>query len=319
MNKSPFEIKTIGQCKNFKFHKQNRKVTSKQKIAEIKKAIMSYGLERMPALIVSETTQNIIDGQHRYVAIQELLQENKVRLTDTICVQWINCKTSEDEYREIIKHNGKMTPWKIRDYVNSHEQTNENYKRFRDFARECDLLHASRSKTTADRAALAVIFGTSIRSKALRDGEIVVTEEDVERGRKNYKEIEQLVGYLKRPKESRYGKTPSIAIEEFAKAWLQWRKMEATIPLDRIILELKYRSEKYSKMPMTSKQYFIDIFNQIKSDIFNLTNPLLEKEKKATARKTAAVAKKPAVKKSKTAKKVGRPRKNAAAKKSARK
>ena len=316
MNKSSFEIKTIGQCKNFKFHKQNRKVTSKQKIAEIKKAIMSYGLERMPALIVSETTQNIIDGQHRFVAIQELLHENKLRLTDTVCIQWINCKTSEDEYHEIIKHNGKMTPWKIRDYVNSHEQTNENYKRFRDFARECDLLHASRSKVTADRAALAVIFGTSIRSKELRDGEIIVTEEDVERGRKNYKEIEQLVSYLKRPKESRYGKTPSIAIEEFAKAWIQWRKMEASIPLNRIILELKYRSDKYSKMPMTSKQYFIDIFNQIKSDIFNLSNPLLDKEKKATARKTAAVAKKPTAKKAKATKKVGRPRKNASKKSS---
>ena len=278
--KKNLETRTIGQCKNFKFHKQNRKVASKNKVAEIKKSIMSDGIDRLPALIISRSTQTILDGQHRYQAIMELVKEKKLRLTDTVAIQWIDCETSADEYQEIIKFNGKMTPWQTRDYINAHEQTNDNYKRFRQFARESPLLNNSKKSHNklADRAALSIIFGKTIRNQALKEGTITVTEDDIERGRQRYKEIEQVVKYLKRPKENLHGQAPKVNIEEFAKAWIQWRTIESSIPFERILLEFKARSSKYSKMPMTSKKYFLDILNQVKVDIFTLNNPLQKKK-----------------------------------------
>ena len=284
MKKIGTEKVTFGQMQSFKHHKQNRAV-NKTRVAKIKSYIKSHGYEGLPAIIVSGTTLNILDGQHRHAAFMELMEEGWLKPNAGAEVKWNNdCKTSADEQKAIVVYNASGVNWKARDYVNSHEAVNDNYKRLREFARSHELL-VNKEGQTMDRAALAVIFGRSVRGRDINSGNLICTEEDIQRGEKTYAEISQILKYLKcEPAGVLHGRKPTLNIEEFTKAWCEWRGGEgAHIPLESLVLEFKYRAKtKYNKMPMSSKTYFTDILRTAVSDIYLHSNPLRKKETAAS-------------------------------------
>ena len=175
----------LAEVVRFSNHPQNRIIRDNH-VDEIKDCILSNGIEQIPTIIVSIKTNNIVDGHHRQVAIADLMKENKINPNLTIGVQWRYLETLEDELAAIKDYQMHSKAWAPNDFFESFKQVNENYQRLDSFISSC-----ARLNKRSTRVALAIIFGKTYSQKKFNDGQLILTEDDINEGLENYMQIDK--------------------------------------------------------------------------------------------------------------------------------
>lgn len=143
----------------FKFIESNRE-TKRAHVDNLKEQIKD-GYE-MPPIIVRENGE-ILDGQHRYLALIELEEE----------VQFI---VKNDIKKDVLqKSNSNVSKWTTKDHINFFkEEGNTNYKKLEDFINYSELSPAVAAKVLGKAKSTK---GGSL-SKAIQNGTFVVTSEE---------------------------------------------------------------------------------------------------------------------------------------------
>lgn len=107
------EIKETTNYEIFKFRKENRLINYK-KVDTMKKDIMKIGRQILP--IICSKNMEIIDGQHRFVALKELNLPIKYYIDDNVVLT------------DLITINNTQKNWSINDYLHFYSELgNENY------------------------------------------------------------------------------------------------------------------------------------------------------------------------------------------------
>lgn len=129
--KSNVTVYVTDEYENFKKLKSNRKV-KKSKVTAIKESIKEIGWIPNP-IIVNEKLQ-VIDGQHRLAALEQLGLPVPYVIAEGVGVN------------ECMWLNRNMSNWTIEDYITAYiEEGNEHYKKLRELSKKhkvgCSLIY----------------------------------------------------------------------------------------------------------------------------------------------------------------------------------
>lgn len=114
------KIEESTNYKIFTFLGGNRMI-DRLHLRAIKRSIQTKNLLKYSPIIVNDKNQ-IIDGQHRFLAAQELE------------IPFYFIRANDMDLNDVILLNVSTTRWKLGDYLNTYiEQGNENYMRLKDF------------------------------------------------------------------------------------------------------------------------------------------------------------------------------------------
>lgn len=119
INNKTQEVKQVSYktAQAFKQHYCNRNLIVSH-VKNLKKEYLENNGFCMP-ITVNNVSKNILDGQHRFEAIKQLVDENKIT-SPTIYVQFVHLDTIEEEIKWMKKINNVSKHWSINDYIVSY-------------------------------------------------------------------------------------------------------------------------------------------------------------------------------------------------------
>ena len=171
--------------KIFKQHPSNRFVIESH-VKNLKKEYLDNNGFCMP-ITVNENTKHILDGQHRFVAIQELVEDKKIDINPSVYVQFVQLHTLEDEIKWMKKINNVSKHWTINDYIHAYSTTDPN----------CEYLFNWAKTRCIDNFGLV---GTYFKGKncrqALLKGTFSISEEEKQHADIMFNEVNQIAEAL---------------------------------------------------------------------------------------------------------------------------
>ena len=171
------DVYTTKNYAQFKKLLGNREVTPKR-IDKIIKSIESVGYVTNP-IIVNERME-IIDGQGRYEALKQLGMP-----IDYIVVKGVGVEAC-------LNMNIYQEKWKIADYIDSYaERGDENYIKLKQLLKEYPLFGLSVIAT-------AINSVSKYNASAIKNGTLIITDEDYIKAIDNLDFIKELVPFAKR-------------------------------------------------------------------------------------------------------------------------
>lgn len=186
--KGNHEIKAVSYNtakKMFKRHSGNRNIIISH-VKELKKEFLTNNGFCMP-ITVNDTTKNILDGQHRFEAIKQLVEEKKIDINPSIYVQFVHLETPEEEIQWMQKINNVSKHWTINDYINAYSSTDENCAYLTNWAKQHNIDNFG-------------LVGTYFKGKncrqALLKGTFSITDEDKKHADIMFNEINQIADAL---------------------------------------------------------------------------------------------------------------------------
>lgn len=201
----------------FGFFKANREL-KKAHIKEIKDAILSEPYKAMfiAPIRVDINTYNIIDGQHRYSAFRGAWECGS---NEPMRVIFENLPTN-DAINIVAKINSTSDNWGIKAYEHKlKEEGNQHILNIEEFGKSHPICQKVNKKNEVvgyyPRYVYAILFGKNI-TKEVKNGSVVVTDEDLVFGDKIYNEVEKLIHSLNYDINSWF--------ESFAHSWYDIRK-----------------------------------------------------------------------------------------------
>ena len=244
----PFKVAEL-----FKLHPQNRDIDPRH-VAELKK-MMRNSPNTIPAICVNRATKIIIDGQHRWKAYLELVSEGTWPHDTELEVKFVDVPV-EDELKYIIEAQKGTKPWYNEDYVSAHViGGNESYVKLSDWTKSHELTCAGgKPKYT-----YAIIMMKGVKaSSIIRDGKLVVTDEDLAVGDAVHDEIKQLAEVLGvtcagSSFEALISKWFKVRKNHSFKSWLQYIKTHK---------KLNYRKNKITYSDWN------DYFNEVNTELY---------------------------------------------------
>jgi len=206
--KTKVEVYTTKDYSQFKKLLGNREVNAKR-VNKIMASIGKVGYITNP-IIVNEKME-IIDGQGRFEALKQM----------DLPIDYIVVKGAGID--ACLNMNIYQEKWRVLDYVNSYvERGNENYRRFKVLLDTFPLFSISVCTTA--------LFNTGkYPTSALKNGELIVTEDDFKKALDNLNYIAPLIPYAKKTN----GK-----LEPFFQAVIYARNMDG-VDEERLINRLK--------------------------------------------------------------------------------
>lgn len=154
------EIKNTTNYELFKFKKENREV-SYNKVASLKSKLIDDGRQIMP--IICNSNWEIIDGQHRFVALKELGWSIMYYIDDSV--------TSAD----LITINNTQKNWGMLDYIHYYASLGKvSFKALEKVTKGFDEFPL--------KVIVAAIGKKYIKERKIKAGEIEFTEEDMKDG-----------------------------------------------------------------------------------------------------------------------------------------
>lgn len=157
-------MKEIKQTNNYEIFKklEGNRITDEKRVEKIKKSILKVGYITSPVLV--NQNMEIIDGQGRFEALKQLQLPVEYIVQNDIGI------------KECIAMNVYQTNWKIQDYINSYAE-----KGIKSYVYLYNLIEKY-SKFNINLAQIAVATQgiTRFGSNLIRDGEIVITDEEYE-------------------------------------------------------------------------------------------------------------------------------------------
>ena len=171
------EVFTTTDYNKFKKLLGNREVTPRR-ISKIMKSIESVGYITSP-IIVNEKME-IIDGQGRFEALKQLEMP-----IDYIIVKGVGIEAC-------LNMNIYQEKWRVMDYINSYlERGNENYRRIKLLLDTFPLFSLNVVTTALNNLGKYNVHD-------IKNGTLIVTEEDYQRALDNLNYIAPLIPYAKR-------------------------------------------------------------------------------------------------------------------------
>lgn len=154
------EIKKTNNYELFKFKDENRDINF-NKVASLKSRLINDGRQIIPIIVNSQ--MEIIDGQHRFKALQELGWDILYYVDDTV--------TSKD----LISINNSQRNWGLNDFIHYHASLGTNtFVELENICKKYDFpLKAILS---------AICEGKYIKEHKIKDGNLDLTIEDFNRG-----------------------------------------------------------------------------------------------------------------------------------------
>ncbi|MCB6230839.1 ParB/RepB/Spo0J family partition protein [Flavobacterium psychrophilum] len=142
----------------FLFKKTNRGI-SRKKVEELKKNILKFGYDENYPILINEKFE-ILDGQHRFKASQEL----------NIEINYNFVKHDTDEYMRSL--NIVSSGWELMDYINSYaNEGRETYVRLLKFKEDHKI-----NTTVA-----LIVFCPSSTSKDIRSGKVLKVNQNAKK------------------------------------------------------------------------------------------------------------------------------------------
>jgi len=175
--KAKVDVYTTKEYGQFKKLLGNRDVTPKR-INKIIKSINAVGYVTNP--IIVNKKMEIIDGQGRFEALKELGLPIQYIVVDNVGIE------------ACLNMNIYQEKWKLLDYVNSYkERGNENY-------RKLQLLLDTYPLFSLQVVGTALYNNGKIPGENIKNGSLVITEEDYNRAVESLNYICPLIQYAKR-------------------------------------------------------------------------------------------------------------------------
>lgn len=200
---------------------------------------MAENPDIFPPITVNYVTDNIIDGQHRLMAYQQLVKDGIFKPTQRIQVKFID--VSEDGEKYIIMNlNTHTRNWTVSDYIQLQKKRNNPYYiALSDFCETHDLTKGNPPKYNYGAAMIA---GKNVGAKFLNDGCFTCTESDIKRANIVHDEIMQITSILGLNKRGRW-------IQSLAVSWSSIRDQH---PMKAWVSAFKRLRRSLIEMPMAT-------------------------------------------------------------------
>lgn len=185
-------------------------------VKELKDAIIKNGsMDKFPPITVDINTLQIIDGNCRFMAMSDVLNDGVLDLTLRVVYE----DTAEEDFdQRVIELNQGQKSWGILDFIYNYSlRNNENYKRLIEFCESEYTLH-KKDGTINPRYA-----GAALQKKVtdLKNGKLELTNEEVEIGKKVIEEASEI---RKKFSESEDEKSNGGGwYEPYLRAWAEFR------------------------------------------------------------------------------------------------
>jgi hypothetical protein len=216
------KFENLKKVKSFKFHPQNREV-EEAKVKKLRQTLFKDGKwQTLAAVIVNVTTMNILDGQHRWTLYLQLVEEGLI--DPNVTPLWIEyVEMNPQEEHAYITSLQEANHWDNEEFCESYVKGGDtNYITAKEFCDSHPLCnHVNKAGKVSRRAyRLANIMLTGDRNeKHLRNGQLVLSKEDVQEGDAIHNEIQKILTALKI--ESTIGRS---GLEGLASSWRVFRK-----------------------------------------------------------------------------------------------
>lgn len=153
-------IQKTDNYEMFKFKDENREINF-NKVSSLKSRLINDGRQIIP--IICNSQMEIMDGQHRFKALKELGWPIMYYIDDSV--------SSHD----LISINNSQRNWGLNDFIHYHASLgNGTFK---------ELENIIKTYEFPLKAILAAIFGGRyIKEHKIKDGELVISTEDLENG-----------------------------------------------------------------------------------------------------------------------------------------
>ena len=239
-------IKSLNreQLELFNQNSENRLINHGHK-SRIKKQ-MEESLDYFSPITVNKRTNNIIDGQHRWTAFIELVDEGKLPADSTLDVKYIDVP-EEKEKEAIVNANVNSKNWSLDDYIFSFSKKNENYEKLIEWC--ANHMLCNDGKKYKYRYGAAMLSGRGC-SKELKDGTFTLTQENLDMGEQVHDELVDILEILGK-------KMSNPFMEALAVSWIGVRHL---YPYNVWRKEIKAKKNMLIKKPSENQKEWNDIF-----------------------------------------------------------
>ena len=250
------KFESISKVNQFKFHPQNREILD-SKVKYLRSVIFQDGIwQTIMPVVVNTVTMNILDGQYRRTVYLQLVNEGLIDPNVTkLWVEYVEMDPSE-EHSYITKIQ-EANHWDNEEFCESYVRGGDpNYitaKEFCDSHPLCNRVNKA-GKVSSRAYRLANIMLTGDRNeKHLRNGQLILSREDVKEGDAIHNEIMDILTTLKI--ETTIGRS---GLEGLASSWRVFRKNGH--PMKAWIKELS--KDQYSGGPKSNKTWGVTTWNE---------------------------------------------------------
>ena len=230
----------------FKKNSENRLINHSHK-NRIKKQMEKF-LDYFTPITVNIRTSNIIDGQHRWIAFIELVEENKLPIESTLDVKYLDIPI-EKEKEAIVEANINNKNWTIDDYIYSYSKSNENYVKLIDWCSTHMLCIDGKKHKYRCGAA----FLTKKRcDKELKDGSFTIDQENMNSADTIHDELVDILEIL--------DKKSTHFLESLIISWIEVRHLH---PYNIWRKEIKTKKNMILKKSTENQKDWNDIFGLV--------------------------------------------------------
>lgn len=244
-----FDFISYEETKKLQFHNQNR-VINRLHLDKIKKQHLEEGLGCMPPIIVNITTNDVIDGQHRTIAYQELIEEGKMSVDTKIQIQYVVME-EENELDTIVQVNKNQKGWTLENYIDSEiAGGNMNYIKLGEWCKTHILSNCDGKPKY--RYGGAILLGKGCQQR-LQDRAFLFDDEAAKKAETIHSEMIEILKVLEFPMKGCW-------IESMAIAWHGVRDLH---DFKSWVRGLKKQKRELCKYPHESKGEWNGIFSKV--------------------------------------------------------
>lgn len=244
-----FDFISYEETKKLQFHNQNR-VINRLHLDKIKKQHLEEGLGCMSPIIVNITTNDVIDGQHRTIAYQELIEEGKMSADTKIQIQYVLME-EKNELDTIVQVNKNQKSWTLENYIDSEiAGGNMNYIKLGEWCKTHILTNCDGKPKY--RYGGAILLGKGCQQR-LQDRAFLFDDEAAKKAETIHSEMIDILKVLEFPMKGCW-------IESMAIAWHGVRDFH---DFKSWVRGLKKQKSKLCKLPHESKNDWNNIFSQV--------------------------------------------------------
>lgn len=207
-------------------------------VREIRDAIIREGgMDKFPPITVDINTNVIADGNCRFTAAMEIKESGAL---DELYIRVIFEDIEQSEFdTRVIELNMGQQSWKLNDFIYNYSlRGKESFSKLIKFCDRNESLHDKNGKINPRYAASAL----NVPASKLKDINLVITDEDVERGN----EVVYEANEIRKKFSSDLKANGGGWYEPFLRAWSEYRDKLGTVTFKDFLREVN-QSVKYRK------------------------------------------------------------------------
>ena len=206
-------------------------------IKKIRDAIVVAGnMDKFPAITVDINTNQIADGNCRFKAIKSIVEEGLMNL-ENLNLRVIYEDIPEDEFdNRVIQLNIGQQSWSLTDFIYNYSNRGfDSFTRLIEFCMNDETLHSG-DKINPRYGGAAL----KITKDGLMNPSLVITDEDVERGKKTANEAAEIRVTFSKDRKANGGGW----YEPYLRAWAEFRDTLNGITFKDYLKEVKQTVER---------------------------------------------------------------------------